>query len=260
MGDPLDGPPIVTLPERVDRRLRLGPFPSARDALKFVTCAAVGAVLAPFTTPYVWLAAVAGGFAVSVFRPGGQGLDERAFTYLLWKLRNRRAEANVTAASPSPITRQAVIGIRPGQYAAIVRTGGTPVAYLPPGELARRFELFRELLRSVRGGIAISVASVPMRAGLVLPLGLKDPRPDRAALEGYAELVRLLCRRHSVRRVHLVLATEKAGTDGVSDLEVRVSMLTDRLAQLGLRPVRLRDRGLADAARRWGWSWKPCAL
>jgi len=254
MGDPSDGPPVVTLPERFDRRLRLGPFPSARDALKFVTCAAVGAVLAPFTSPYVWLAAVAGGFVVSVFRPGGQGLDERAVSFLLWRFRNRERARSVSAASGAPVARQALVGVGPGRYVAIIQTEGTPVAYLPPVELARRFELFRELLRSVHGGMAFSVGLVPMRAGSVLPPSLGDYRTDLAASEGYAELVRLLCRRRSVRRVHLVLSTEKAGPDGISDLEVRVSTLTDRLAGLGLRPVRLRDRSLAEAARRWGWS------
>lgn len=87
MGDLPDGPPVVSLPERLDRRLRLGPFASARDALKFVTYSAVGAVIVPFTSPYLWLVVVAGGFAVCVVRSDGQALDERALSFVLWKIR-----------------------------------------------------------------------------------------------------------------------------------------------------------------------------
>ena len=255
MGDPPDGPPVVAFPERFDRRLRLGPFASARDALKFVTYAAAGALLVPFVSPYFWLAVVGGGFAVSVYRPDGQGLDERALTFALWRVRTLGGARTMSSPSVSPVTRQGLLGIGPGQYVAIVRTGGTPVAYLPPVELARRFELFRDLLRAVRGGIAFSVSSAPMRSGTVVPVPLELSRADRGASAGYAELVELLCRRRRVRRVYLVLATETTGPDGISDLESRVATLTDRLAGLGLRVTRLRDRGLEDAARRWGWSW-----
>lgn len=255
MGEAADGPPVVPLPERFDRRLRLGPFASARDALKFVTYAAVGAVLVPFTSPYLWLVVVAGGFAVAAFRPDGRGLDERAVSFVLWKFRVWSGNRMMKSAAANPVSRRGLLAIGPGLYVAIIRTGGSPLAYLPPIDLARRFELFRDLLRSVRGGIAFSIASVPMRAGPVVPPPLRALRQDRPASAGYSELVELLCRRRSVRTVYLALATESPGPDGVSDLEVRVSTLTERLGGLGLRPVRLRDRRLDDAARRWGWSW-----
>ncbi len=254
MGDLPDGPPVVSLPERLDRRLRLGPFASARDALKFVTYSAVGAVIVPFTSPYLWLVVVAGGFAVCVVRSDGQALDERALSFVLWKIRAGSGGGRVTPPTRSRVARQGLLAIRPGQYVAILRTGGTPVTYLPPVELARRFELFRDLLRSVGGGIAFLVASAAMRPGPVLPNPISSDRPDQPARAGYAELVDLLCRRRRIRRVYLALGLERTGPDGVSDLEVRVATLGERLTTLGLRSVRLRDRALVDAARRWGWS------
>jgi hypothetical protein len=255
MGDLSDGPPVVPLPERFDRRLRLGPFASARDALKFVTYAAVGALLVPFTTPDLWLAVVGVGFAMCVVRPDGQGLDERAVSFVLWRLRSAAGEAAMSRHPANPVGHGALLAIRPGRYVAVVRTGGTPIAYLPPTELAHRFELFRNLLRSVDPSLAFTVASVPMRSAPVSPTPVPADRSDQPAAAGYAELVELLCRRRLVRKVYLALASEKVGADGISDLEGRVATLTQHLAGLGLRVVRLRDRGLSDAAHRWGWSW-----
>jgi hypothetical protein len=255
MGDVPEGPPVVHLPERFDRRLRLGPFASARDALKFVTYAAVGAVAAPFTSPYLWLAIVATGFALSVYRPDGQALDEQGASFLRWKFRALYGSRAMNPPSTTPATRQGLLRVGSGQHIAIVRTGGTPIAYLPPVELGRRFERFRDLLRALRGGLAFTVTSAPMRPDPVVPAPLAPSRPDGPASAGYAELVTLLCRRRSVRRVDLVLPTETTGPDGISDLEVRVSTLLEHLSGLGLRAVRLRDRSLGDAARRGGWTW-----
>jgi hypothetical protein len=143
MDDPADEPPLIAFPERIDRPMRLGPFASSRDALKFVTYAAAGALLVPFASPWVWLPVVAGGFMVSVWHPDGQAVDERAFTFLAWKLRSvgpRGAGAGLTDA---PLVRRALLQLPSRRYAAVVRTGGTPIAYLPPDELARRFELYR---------------------------------------------------------------------------------------------------------------------
>ncbi len=254
MGDLPDGPPVVVLPERLDRRLRLGPFASARDALKFVTYAAAGAIVAPFTSPFLWLVFVGGGFAVSVVRSDGEALDERAFAFVCWRIRTLRGGHPVTAGTPRAGARQGIVAITPGRYLAILRTGGTPVTYLPPVELARRFELYRDLLRSSGGGLAFLVTASSMRSGPVLPSATDAASPDQPARAGYSELVDLLCRRRRLRRVYLVLASDRTGPDGISELEARARTLAERLMGLGLRSVRLRDRSLTDALRRWGWS------
>jgi hypothetical protein len=250
----LDGPPVVELPERVDRRVRLGPFASARDALKFVTYAAVGAVLVPFTTPYLWLAIVGAGFALCVVRSEGRAMDEHVATYLLWRFRSMRRRRSV-APLLGPPARRGLVGLGSGQFAVILRTGGTPIAYLPPTELARRFDQFRELLRSLRGSLGLSVTSAPMIAGPVTPTPIDASCADAEARDGYTELVSVLCRRRSVRRIDLVLTTEASGVDSIADLETRASALTARLSEIGVRSVRLQDRVLGEAARRWGWTW-----
>jgi len=254
MDEPPDGPPVIGLPERIDRRMRLGPFASSRDALKFVTYAAIGALLAPFASPWVWLPVVVAGFAVSVWRPDGQAVDERAFTLLAWKLRTvEPRRAGGASMSGDPLVRQGLLELAPHRYVAIVRTGGTPVAYLPPDELARRFELYRELLRSMDSGFTWLATSVPIRSQAVLP-GTPSGRSDEVrASSGYSELVGLLCRRRRLRRVYVVLGTRDTTSDAIGRLEGRVAHLIERLGTLGLRPVRLRDRALAEAARQFGW-------
>ncbi|HLM71014.1 MAG TPA: hypothetical protein VK423_06510, partial [Thermoplasmata archaeon] len=106
MADPEAGPPLIRLPERLDRRMRLGPFPSSRDALKFVTYAAAGALLSPFTSPWVWLPVLLAGFAVSVWRPDGRAVDERILAYSVWKFRSFAGESPVRNASSHPLVRQ----------------------------------------------------------------------------------------------------------------------------------------------------------
>ena len=247
-----DAPPVIGLPERLDRRMRLGPFPSSRDALKFVSYAAAGALLSPFTSPWLWLPIVAAGFAFSVWRPDGQAVDERAVVFLVWRVRSLGCWR--TAMTAPPLVRQGLLQLSSHHYVAVVRTSGTPVAYLPPEELGRRFDLYRELLRSMEGSFTWLAATVPIRAQAVVP-GSREGTPEETrASSGYSELVSVLCRRRLLRRVYFVLGTVDPNPDAIGRLEGRVALLTERLAALGLRPVRLRDRTLAEAVHRFGWS------
>jgi hypothetical protein len=247
-----DGPPVVPVPERIDRRLRLGPFVSSADALKFLTYAAVGAVLAPIVSPWFGLAIGVVGFGIAVYRPDGTALDERCATYLRWRWRSVGGTAGMRAnARPGASLR--LLTLPSGDRVAIVRTHGTPTAYLPPVELSRRFDLFRDLLRTVRHGLAFSMELAPMRSEPVVPAAIDSDRGDSPAREGYRELVTLLCRRRAVRRVDLVLRTDSAGPGGIADLESRVVGLIERLSNFDIGAVRLEGRALADAARRWGW-------
>lgn len=253
MDEPEDGPPIIGLPERLDRRMRLGPFPSSRDALKFVTYAAAGALLSPFTSPWVWLPVVGAGFTVSVWRPDGQAVDERVLAFVSWRVRSVSPRRTAKNAASRPLVRQGLLQLASHRYVAVIRTGGTPVAYLPPDELARRFELYRELLRSIDTGFSFLAATVPIRSQAVRPGTPSGTGPEARALSGYSELVSLLCRRRLLRRVYFVLGTLEADPDAIGRLEGRVANLIERLGAIGLRPSRLRDRALAEAARRFGW-------
>ncbi len=251
MDDQVGGPPVIGLPERLDRRMRLGPFPSSRDALKFVTYAALGGFLAPFTNPWVWLPVVGAGFAVSVWRPDGQAVDERAWKFLTWKVRS--VSRRLASKAGLPLVRQGLLQLPSRRYVAVIRTGGTPVAYLPPEELARRFEIYRELLRSIDSSFAWLSAAVPLRAQAVRPGTWEGGDAVGRASSGYSELVALLCRRRLLRRVYLVLASSDPSAEGIGRLEGRVASLIEQLGTLGLRPLRLRDRALSEAARQFGW-------
>ena len=252
MADAPDDPPVAAIPERLDRRLRLGPFASARDALRFVTYAAVGAVVAPVTGAGVWLAVLVAGFAVVVVRADGLAVDERAAAFLAWRWRALSGGRTRMTPGAFHALRQGYLTVA-GRPVAIVRADGSPVAYLPPAELGRRVARFRELLRSLEGPLLFLVSAAPMSAARVRPVPCDPARRDGRARHGYAELVETLCRRRHVRRVFLALGAERPGAAGLSELELRVVALTDRLAGLGLSAVRLRGGPLLEAGRRWGW-------
>jgi hypothetical protein len=250
MADPDDGPPMVPLPERVDRRLRLGPFPSAHDAVRFLGYAAVGTLLAAGVSPLAGFGVIVAGFVLSVVRVDGERPDRRAvsmFRYLFERL-GRRVGPAVTGRSS--LDRSGAIPGPAGGYLAVVRAGGSPMAYLPPAEIARRFEQFRELLRAEPEGLAFRVWLAPMRPTPVLPPPVSETRADAAARNGYAQLVRLICGRRAVRRIDLLRCSTFAGAEGLTELDGQVSRLIERLTELGLPARRLSGRSLADAARR----------
>src|ERR1700691_568649 len=79
MSDPAGSsgiPVVVGLPESLDRRMRLGPFPSARHALQVGAHAAVGGSVAA-VLGFVWTVPFLGvGFLLSVYQNDGRALDE----------------------------------------------------------------------------------------------------------------------------------------------------------------------------------------
>jgi hypothetical protein len=244
--------PTVVLPERLDRQLRLGPFPSGRDALRFVTYVAIAACLAPFVPTALWLGVAVLGFASSVWKPGGESVERRLVRALSWEVRRFRRE--VTMGSPATLgpTHRAHLHLAGGVRAAVVRAAGVPLAYLPSAELARRYELFREVVRGLEGGFFLFATSTPIHPNPFLPGELAPVGGEREARAGYQELVELIARGRSVRRVYVVVGCADPGAPGIERLEATVGTLLERLAALGLRPLRLRDRALREAARRIG--------
>jgi hypothetical protein len=250
MPDPADGPPVIVLPERVDRRLRLGPFPSARDAVTFLAYAAIGSLLAVLVGPVVGLAVIIAGFALSVVRYEDGRLDTRALTILRYAFGPLPRRNGVSVTSPSRLQRQGVATAPSGGYFAVVRAGGSPMAYLPPSEIARRFDRFRELLRAEPEGLVLRVWLAPMRASPVVPPAVDPGRTDAPARDGYAELVRLLCARRAVRRIDVLRRSTHSGAEGLTELDTHVTRLVDRLAALEIPARRLTGQSLADATRR----------
>lgn len=244
-------PPVVVLPERLDRKLRLGPFPSGRDALKFASYAAVGAFLVPFAGALAWLPFLLAGGVVALWHPDGEAADERMLRFVRWKLRRLGRGEAMTVPGAGTGAHRALARV-PGGFVAVVRTGGVPLAYLPPRELAERFEAFRELLRAFDGSFLWLAARAPIHAVPFLPAEPAPVGAEAPARAGYRELVEVIVRRRHLRQVYFALASEGSGSEGIQRLEAQLGTLLERLRSLGVRPVRLRDRALTEAVRRLG--------
>lgn len=252
--DGRDSFPWVTFPERLDRRLRLGPFPSGRDAVKFVVAAAVGAIVSLALAPWAGLPIVVAGALVALWQPDGEPLDERALAVVRWSVRRRaRGAPTMSMAAGTADRSTTVLHLPDGRSAAVVRTGGVPLAFLPPTELAGQFDRYRQLLRAVDAGMIVLTTSAPIYAAAVLPREAPSTAAERSAEDGYRELVTLIARRRSVRRVFLAVVQDASAPEAARWLDSAVDLLRERLADLGVRSERLRDRALADAARRLGF-------
>jgi hypothetical protein len=233
--------------------MRLGPFPSARAALKFVTYCAVGALFVPLAGGWVWLPFLVLGLAASVHRTGEKGPDERLVDFVLYALRQRGANSTARGRFVAH-ARGSLVRLPSGSYVAIVETRGTPILHLPPREIEDRFSQYRDFLRALDGGCAFVATVAPLSA-----VPYEPPRDNRSATiapearTGYDELVRLLCRRRYVRRILFAFASSASSPAGVAQLEARVAMSIERFQRLGVGPVRLRGRTLRQAAHRFDW-------
>lgn len=248
MADPSDdGPPRIALPEPFDRHLRLGPFRSVRDALKFATYAAVGVVPAVLAGPVWWLPFLGGGFVVATYRPDGRPADERAGEFVAYHLRRRHRGGPPPRAAP---TSGGSARVRGGRLVAMLEAGGVPVAFLPPADARRLFEAFSQTLRTLEVGVYVVAGVVPVPAAPFRPPREVAPRAP-VAKAGYEEMVRLLLRRRQRRRVRLVVWAAD-GPDALARLEQSVRALAEGLRQLGLEPERLRAGELTVALERLG--------
>jgi len=250
-----DGPVLVTLPESLARRMRFGPFPSVRHALKFAAYAAVGALAATVAGPIWWLPFLGGGFLLSVHRSDGKGFDERVGDYVAYRLRAGARPSGPAAAPRRGRPHATSVETGSGQLLAVLAAGGVPVAFLPPADARRLFEGFRGVLDRSDGRMYLVAGLEPLRDGPFLPKSEPVPgaAPDSLARRGYREMIEALCRRRARRRVWVVLWTAGRTEPDANRLDRIARGVGEGLEGLGIRVERLRDRELAMAAGGLGW-------
>jgi hypothetical protein len=213
--DGLDRNGSIPIPPPLLRDPRFGPFPSARDGLKFLLIAALGGGVAAVAGALTWLPFLAGGFVVAVYRPDGWSLDERATAWVRWQSRSGETGARPT---PPPGPGSPALKDRSGRWVAALEAEGIPVAFLPPLDRRRLFDGYTGLLRAIDPDAFVLVGSVPRRAAPVLPRPRGKPGPEATAAAGYTEMVRLLLRRRRARRVLLVVGSRSGGRAGLDQL------------------------------------------
>ncbi|MCI4326588.1 MAG: hypothetical protein L3K16_02995 [Thermoplasmata archaeon] len=229
----------VAIPRPVDRRLHLGPFPSARDALKFAGFAAAGLVAMPLAGPVAIVPFAALGFVVAVHRRDGRSLDERVTGYLGWRWRRRTRRPGGRGAGRPTRAGARTMRVVGARVAAVVRTGGVPVQYLPPADARALFELARRWLAALDGPLYLVARAESVDPGPFRPVAPPASGPaESLARAGYSDVVQLLLRRRRVRRVALVL-WEPADPAGAARLEVRLAATLEALRTFGVAADRL---------------------
>jgi hypothetical protein len=213
----------------VDRRLRLGPFASGRDLVRFLGIAAAGAVVAALSSALVWLPFLAVGTLVAFARFEGQTLDDYAVGYCRFRYR-------ASAGSARPIARAGRSGERSrsnssiGSAAGRIRAGGIPIAFLPPTELERLFGEWRSTLASFDRPIGFRMRGERFSPLPFMPAAGSWNGPEGEVLESYRGLVRELLR-HRYRRV-VDLSVWESPAERNESSRARESRLDDLVAGL----------------------------
>jgi len=213
------------------RRLRLGPFGSGRDLVKFLCLAIIGATVAAVTSAVVWLPFLAAGALIAFVRVEGQTLDDFALGYCRFQWRSSVGSRRVSGASPP-------IHPSPGSSrgaSTSVRAGGIPIAYLPPEELQRLFEEWRSILAALDRPIGCRMRGEVFSPLPFLPVSASPHDAERAALQSYRELVHLLLRRRYRRVVDLTVWSDPSdrGPRAI-DLDTPLDELVGALTRLGI--------------------------
>jgi hypothetical protein len=245
----------VLLPEKVNARTRLGPFASGRDALKFVAYAAVGGLLAVTLGPAWWLPFLAAGALVTIPHWNGQAPDQRLARYVRWRFRRRMSSpARITQAQP-PRATERVAQVAPGVCAAVVVACGVPTSFLPLEDRRSLFVEYRTLLGAVGPGalFTMGVEPLPTRPFVPPPDKPSSDSSEQLARRGYAEMVRLLCRRRFRRQVRWVLWGDSSSA-GRRDLEQRAERLHEALNRLGALATEAAGKELGRYLRALGWA------
>lgn len=236
---------MVPLPERLGRRMSLGPFEDPHDLLRFLLIASLGALVALRTGAIGWLPFGAVGALLTLVRIDEESLGDLLLRRIRFHLRPRRrpVPSAPSAADGRPGARRAA-GVRDlsGGTWEIWERAPSPVSGRDAGEL---FQEGKELLRALAGRGPVDVLLVrtgtPWDLRPYVPVTGALPARERAIRAGYAAL--LFASTRGRRRARLLLALRSRGPE-----EAQAEAGTPSpLEGIGWR--RLRGAELGSAAR-----------
>jgi hypothetical protein len=221
------------------RRLRLGPFGSGREVVKFLCIATVGATVAAVTSAVVWLPFLVLGATIALVRVEGRTLDDYALGYCRFRWRSRAESPGASSESPAGRTPD---GFR-DDLPYSIRASGIPIAYLPPRELEHLFDEWRAALASFDHPVGCRVRGESFSALPFLPVFTDARGGEPAALDSYRDLLRNLLRQRYRRTVDITIWNDSS--DGKSDaigLHTQLEQLVGALEHLGI-PARSTSSG-----------------
>ena len=239
-------PSSIPMHRLAHRRLRLGPFGSGRDLVKFLCIATVGATVAAVSSPLLWLPFLAVGGMIAFIRVEGQTLDDFALGYCRFQWRSsveshRDASGETFPWPPasSPETPRSI------------RAGGIPIAYLPPQDLQHLFEGWRSALASLSQPVSCRMTGEHFSPLPFLPYPSKLPSVERGVRDSYRELVRYLLRQRYRRVVELSVwnETSERGPNAVA-VRTQVEELIGLLERLGIPSLQTAPEGRETGAPR----------
>jgi hypothetical protein len=213
------------------RRLRLGPFGSGRELVKFLCIATAGATVAAVTSAVVWLPFLAVGATIALVRVEGQTLDDYALRYCRFRWRSNAALRAATNAPPlgrSP-------GESPHNSPCSIRAGGIPIAYLPPHELEHLFEQWRATLATLDRPFGCRMRGESFSPLPFLPASADAGGMELAALDSYRGLVKALLHERYRRAVDLTVWNDRTdrGSDAIG-LQTQIDELLGALERMGI--------------------------
>jgi hypothetical protein len=237
-------PAAIPVHQLSARRLHLGPFGSGLDLAKFLCIAAVGAIVAALSSAVLWLPFLGVGAMVALVRVEGRTLDDYALGYCRFRWRTSLASE---AFLPGPPAHRPRYGGDLGPDPAI-RTGGVPIAYLPPADLQRLFEEWRSALAAFGRPIGCRMRAERFSPLPFLPSPARFEDGERGAVESYRELVRHLLRTRYRRVVDLTVWNDPTDRHpNTVGREADLSELTSALERLGIPIYRISPKRRGSA-------------
>jgi hypothetical protein len=213
------------------RRLRLGPFGSGRDLVKFLCVAAIGATVAAVTSAVVWLPFLAIGALIALVRVEGRSLDDFVLDYCRFQWRSTVGVRNLSGRSAEASRR----GASSRRATASVRAGGIPIAYLPPQELQRLFEEWRSILGTFDRPVGCRMRGEVFSPLPFLPSTEHLRAAEKLAADSYRDLVRALLRKRFRRTVDLTVWNDPADKGPAAiGLQAQLDELVGALERLGI--------------------------